>query len=354
MKNRSSDVSVYGVIMAGGIGKRLWPVSNPKKPKQFINFDGKSLLRRTYERIEPLIGADRTIVVTNKDMGKLVSSDLPELPEENIIEEPYRRNTAPCIGLSALIGQKKLGLSSENSVMAVLPADHLITEKDKFLSSIKEAIEVAKKGKSLVTLGIQPTGPRTGYGYIEAGEKEGTGAAREVLNFTEKPDRRTAEKFLSEGNYFWNSGMFVWRTDVLLEEIEKDLPSLSASLGRIKSALNTESETEIIDEEYEKMNSVSIDYGVMEKARDRSVVPASFNWNDVGSWSSLKPLLGEDEEGNSARGEVELKETEESVVFNDADKKILAFGVENLVIAESEDALLVMDKAKAEDLKEIL
>ena len=349
-----SDYTIYGVIMAGGRGRRLWPLSTESRPKQFIKVNGKSLLARTFDRISPLIDPDNVLVVTNKGKGDLVKQDLPELPEENVIEEPMGKNTAPCIGLSAVYASEVLGLEEENSVMVVLPADHLVGRELRFRELLGKAADVAFDKEKLVTLGIRPTRPATGYGYIEAGHPiEGTEDSRQVVSFKEKPDYETAEKFVAAGNYYWNSGTFIWRTDQLLDQLNRYMEDLSKGLDRIKQALGDEDARKILKEEYEKFTSTSIDYGLMEKADRRAVIPASVEWSDLGDWPSFEQLLGSDENGNSCQGEVVCEKARDNIVFNDSDKPVVTLGLADTVIVNTSEALLAMSKDSAQEVKRI-
>ena len=349
-----SDYTIYAVIMAGGRGRRLWPLSTESRPKQFIKVNGKSLLARTFDRISPLIDPDNVLVVTNKGKGDLVKQDLPELPEENVIEEPMGKNTAPCIGLSAVYASEVLGLEEENSVMVVLPADHLVGRELRFRELLGKAADVAFDKEKLVTLGIRPTRPATGYGYIEAGHPiEGTEDSRQVVSFKEKPDYETAEKFVAAGNYYWNSGTFIWRTDQLLDQLNRYMEDLSKGLDRIKQALGDEDARKILKEEYEKFTSTSIDYGLMEKADRRAVIPASVEWSDLGDWPSFEQLLGSDENGNSCQGEVVCEKARDNIVFNDSDKPVVTLGLADTVIVNTSEALLAMSKDSAQEVKRI-
>lgn len=349
-----SDFSIYAVIMAGGRGRRLWPLSTPSRPKQFIEVNGKSLLARTFDRISPLISPDQVMVVTNKGKGSLVEEDLPELPEKNIIEEPMGKNTAPCIGLSAIYSRETLELDESNSVMVVLPADHLVGKEKRFRELLQLASETAFNREKLVTLGIRPTRPATGYGYIEAGDVlDGAEVAREVVSFTEKPDSATAEKFLAAGNYYWNSGTFIWRTDQLLDNLSEYMPELSGGLESIAGALGGPRADEVLREEYEKFSPVSIDYGLMEKAEKRAVIPASVDWSDLGDWPSFEQLLKGDDHGNSSQGQVICEKSENNIVFNDTQKPVVVLGLSDTVVVNTPESLLVMNKDKAQEVKRI-
>ncbi len=348
------DFTTYGVIMAGGRGRRLWPLSTPERPKQFIELNGKSLLERTYNRISPMVGDEQVIVVTGSGKGELVLEDLPNLPEENVIEEPVGKNTAPCIGLAAALSEKLLGVNEDRSVMAVLPADHLVKREERFRELLKSAARLAYEKNRLITLGIDPTRAATGYGYIEAGEDlPGEAEARDVVSFTEKPDQETAEKFLAAGNYYWNSGTFIWRTDTLLDGMEDHMSDLHDGLERIKSAAGTSDEAETIAREYENFPGTSIDYGLMEKADNRGVLPASVGWSDLGDWTSFRELLESDEDGNSCYGDVTCRESANNLIYNDTGKTVVGLGLEDLVVVETPEALLVMDESKAQAVKAV-
>lgn len=348
------DYTIYGVIMAGGRGRRLWPLSTPERPKQFIEVNGKSLLARTYERIVPLIGLENVLVVTNQGKGELVAEEVPGLPDENIIEEPMGRNTAPCIGLSAMYSQKKLELEHENSVMVVLPADHMVGREERFRELLQLAARVAYEQGELVTLGIQPTRPATGFGYIEAGKPvEGSEPARNVLSFTEKPDVRRAERFLEAGNYYWNSGTFIWRTDKLLAGLKNYMPELLEGLEKIKDSLGTAEEKETLRQEYENFFGTSIDYGLMEKADNRAVIPASVEWSDLGDWPSFEGLLEGDEDNNSYRGKVTFRDSAGNLVYDNVGKRVVALGLSDIVIVNTPEGLLVMDEDKAQEVKQV-
>lgn len=345
---------IYGVIMAGGRGRRLWPLSTPERPKQFIKVNGESLLARTYNRVASLIDRENLLVVTNQGKGKLVEEDLPQLPARNIIEEPMGKNTAPCIGLSAVYSQKVLNLEKEDSVMVVLPADHMVGREARFRELLQLAARVAYEQEELVTLGIKPTRPATGFGYIEAGDTiEGNETAKRVLSFTEKPGPSTAEKFLKAGNYYWNSGTFIWRTDKLLEGLEDYMPDLFRGLEKIKDSLGTSREKETLREEYENFTGTSIDYGLMEKASNRAVIPASVEWSDLGDWPSFELLLESDEYDNSFKGEVTFRESEGNLVYDHTGKPSVVLGLSGVVVVNTPEALLVMDKDQAQEVKQV-
>jgi len=287
--------SVYAVIMAGGKGERLWPLSTPEQPKQFLRLLGdRSMLQETVARLHPLIPMERILVVTAAEHAPLVRDQLPDLPKDNIVSEPMGRGTAPCVGLAALIVHAR----EPKAVMLTLPADHVITGEEEFRSLLEGTIEVAAAGSHLLTFGIPPDRPETGYGYIHAVEPwNGSGGAAglsvlRVERFTEKPDYETACRFLEEGSYYWNSGMFVWRVDTILEEIETHMPDLHQSLAKLKPLFGKPKFEAALAETYASIASQSIDRGVMEKS-DRILLVAAPNigWNDVGGWEALKQVI---------------------------------------------------------------
>ena len=351
---------VFAVIMAGGRGERLWPLSRPERPKQFLNLGGpRTMLQETVSRIGPLIPEENIYVVAPEEFVGLVREQL-EIPEENIIVEPMGRNTAPCVGLAAVILEAK----DPHGVMVVLPADHVIKGRERFLEILGRAVEVATAGDRLITLGIIPDRPATGYGYIRRGEpfikiKRGDIEIYRVERFVEKPDRERAERFLEEGGYYWNSGIFIWRIDVILAEIESHLPGLHSGLMRIKerlegpeSALDLE---RVIAEVYKEQEAISIDYGVMEKAEDVLVIPADIGWTDLGDWSALGAVFERDKEGNIVQARHLGIDTKDSIILGeDEDKLIATIGLEGIVIIETEEALLVMDITRAQEVREIV
>ena len=286
---------VHAVIMAGGYGERLWPLSTPERPKQFLKlFGDRSMLQQTVDRVLPLVEIERILVVTRSDHVALVHEQLPELPKENIIAEPVGRGTAPCVGLSAVVVRQK----DPEAVMLVLPADHLVREEESFREVLRGATEVAYKGTNLVTLGIKPDRPELGYGYIHTPEKwrggkvPGGVTVLEVSKFTEKPDLETAKCFLKAGTYYWNSGMFVWRADTILEEIERYMQDLHSAMRQLQSCLGKPNFEKVLEDIYAGLKAESIDRGVMEKSDRILLIPASrIGWSDAGDWAALREKL---------------------------------------------------------------
>lgn len=329
---------VKAVIMAGGKGERFWPLSKEKFPKQLLSLTGKkSLLQETVDRLQPFIPPQDILVVTRRSLAKTVRGQLPQVPRKNIISEPVGRNTAPCIGLAAK-------MIREDAVMVVLPADHIIKPRGKFLDTLKKAVALAGETENLITIGIKPTYPATGYGYIEAGTREKRQVFR-VKRFVEKPDKKKAERFLKSGRFFWNSGMFVWKKSVILKAIKRHMPSLYQKLQMISS--------KNISKLYPGLPNVSIDYGIMEKAKNSLLIPADFSWEDLGSWESLDRFLSRDKEKNAIIGRVSTIDSQNCIMVNR--KGLLsAIGVSDLIIVSTEDVTLVFPKGKGQQVKKLV
>ncbi|MDR9417640.1 mannose-1-phosphate guanylyltransferase [Gracilimonas sp.] len=347
---------VYAVIMAGGAGTRFWPRSTRKLPKQFLSLFGEgTMIQNTASRIEALIPQDRILVVTNDSYTNLVKEQLPGVPDENIVGEPVAKNTAPCVAIAAEMLYKK----DPNATMVVLPADHHIENPGAFLQYLKAAIQKAESGEFLVTVGIEPDSPETGYGYIH-----GDNSTKETYNdksvypvqaFKEKPDLETAQQFLETGDYYWNSGMFIWRAKSVLSAFENYLPEMYKLVKECGEGLYGDNHQECINTFYRACESVSIDYGIMEDAKNVFVVPGEFGWNDVGSWTAAYELGNKDEEGNVIRSnEISITDSKYNFVFSESGKMISLVGVDGLAIVETEDAILICKLDKAQKVKNIV
>lgn len=339
------------LIMAGGRGERFWPRSRQNMPKQFLSLtdDKKTMLQLTVERIQPLVGLEDIYIVTNRGYRELVRSQLPGLPEGNILCEPVGKNTAPCIGLGAVHMAKRYG----EAVMMVLPSDHLIKYTSLFLNTLSDACEVAEQGGNLVTLGIAPDCPETGYGYIKFQPERTLGRAFAVERFVEKPDLETAKAYLDSEQYLWNSGMFIWKTSTILENLQAHLPETYAGLCRIGEAIGTEREEQVLEREFQAFQAESIDYGVMEKAKNIYILSGAFGWDDVGSWLAVSRIKRSNELGNVVEGNVVTVDTRDTIIQGGG-KLIAAVGLEDMIVVDSEDALLICEKAHAGDIRKVL
>ncbi|AGA29329.1 mannose-1-phosphate guanylyltransferase [Singulisphaera acidiphila] len=346
---------LHAVVMAGGSGTRFWPKSRRNRPKQLLRLYGDAtMLQQTVARIAPLVTPERTLIITGSDQADAVRAQLPQLPPENVVAEPCPRDTGPCVGLAAEIVARK----DADGTMIVMPADHVIEPREKFLTTVSAAVSVIDADPSaFVTFGIKPTHPETGYGYIERGEalpsKAGI-ALHRVAQFREKPDRETAERFLAEGRFAWNSGIFVWRARAILDALQTHRPVLAAALDRVGQALGTADEEETVAREYPLMEKVPIDKAVMEKATNVRVLEVVYDWNDVGDWRALTALVPPDDQGNTTQGKVFANDTTGSIIVSDDGGVIATLGVDDLVIVQSGGATLVARKDQLDKLKALV
>lgn len=343
-------MSVFAVIMAGGSGTRFWPASRRHRPKQLLPLgpDDRTLLRATIDRISDVVPPERVLIVTSALLADAIAKELPELPRENILEEPTGRNTAPCVAWAAAHIRRR----DPDALMMVLPADHHIGDEEGYRAVLQNALAACEDG-ALVTVGLTPTRPETGYGYLELGEtiREGVFAAR---RFVEKPDRQRAEQFLSAGNFLWNSGMFFFRVGSILKAVAEHLPGLASGITVLDEAAAAGKEADAVAATYGELPSVSIDHGVMEKAALVHVVPGSFGWSDLGSWMSAWELGAKDENQNAVRGDAVLVDARGNIVDVPAGKLVALVGVEDLVVVDTEDALLVMPRERAQDVRAVV
>ena len=346
------ESEAFAIVMAGGGGTRLWPLSTKKIPKQFLSLNKRSLIQETVTRISPLFPYERICIVTVRGQTKLIKEHLPEILPENIIEEPLARNTAPCIGLAALFLKK----IDPTAVMIVLPADHFIENEKRFRQALALGIRIAQE-EYLVTLGIVPDRPATGYGYIEGGkdvsEVQNRLKAYRVERFIEKPSLERAKTFLKTGNYYWNSGVFIWKVERILEGIATHMPTLYSGLRKIEAHWETPERDALIAKVYREQEAVSIDHGVMERASQIAVIPVEMGWNDLGDWDSVSSVLEKDEDGNAIRATHVGIDTRDSSVFSAQDRLIATIGLRNVVIVDTSEALLVMDRRRAQEVKDI-
>jgi mannose-1-phosphate guanylyltransferase len=347
-----SQPALYAVILAGGGGTRLWPLSRQQLPKHLLPVcSDDSMLAQTWERLRPLVPAERMLVITVQGQAETACTELDGIPAENIIVEPAGRGTAPCIGLAALWLQRL----EPDAVMIVLPADHAIQDGAGFRGVLRAAVEAAQQGH-LVTLGIAPTGPETGYGYIHRGELLAQGDGRvvyRVQRFTEKPDLPTATAFVETGQYYWNSGIFIWKAAAILEQIQRHLPTLHEQLMQIRPALGKPGQAQAIERVWRNLETVSVDAGVMERAQDVVVIPADVGWSDVGCWTSVADLQPPDERGNVLQGEHIVLDSDNTFIRS-AHRLVAAVGLRDMVIVETKDAVLVCPKHRVQDVKKIV
>lgn len=350
MTTTSSDPRVYAVVMAGGQGTRFWPLSRGKTPKQLLPLGGgdESLLRATVRRIAELVPPERVLVVTSLGLRDAVQTELPEVPPENILAEPIGRNTAPCVGWAASTVARR----DPTGVLAVLAADHFIRDEAAYLVVLRRAVRAAAHGE-LVTVGIRPTRPETGYGYLEVGEALTDGVFR-AKRFVEKPDRERAEGFLRAGTFLWNSGMFFFRADVVRAAIERFLPQLAHGLAQYDDAAKTGDEAAAVARSYGTLPSVSIDTGVMERAEKVAVVPGDFGWSDVGSWTTAYELAEKDAANNALPRDAVAIDCERTYVHAPPGKLVALVGVADLIVVDTQDALLVMPRERAQDVRAVV
>ncbi|HZY09832.1 MAG TPA: mannose-1-phosphate guanylyltransferase [Bacteroidota bacterium] len=348
--------NVYAVIMAGGVGSRFWPRSREKSPKQLLEIINKeTMIQNTVQRISDIIEPKNILIVTNKIQKPTVIKQLPKIPVENIITEPLGRNTAPCIGLAGLFIRR----IDPEAVMVVLPADHIMHDEEEFRRVLSLAIWVAYESGKLITVGIQPTRPETGYGYIQVIDEEDEknpyfkrGVYR-VKTFAEKPNIATAQQFIKSGDFVWNSGMFIWRVDAIMQEMKNLLPELSSELSKVDDAIGKANFDQVVETAYRTIRAISIDYGVMEKAKDVFVIKGNFGWSDVGSWNEVYRISGKDDHGNSVKGKALLLNTRNSIVHS-GNKFVATIGVDDLIVIATDDAILVCKQGQSQEVKEVV
>ena len=345
---------LHAVIMAGGSGTRFWPRSRRQRPKQFLKFGGEfTLLQDTAARCRPLIPAERTWVVTGRDHADETARQLADVAPSHLLIEPCGRNTAPCIGLAAM----QVHAADPDAVMLIMPADQVIQPVAEFQRSVKQAIALIEQSpERLVLFGVPPTYPATGFGYIHRGEAlaSKTGSAFRVAEFREKPDAATAASYVASGDFFWNCGIFVWRADTILRQIEQHAPDISARLNVLRPVIGTPRWAEQLQAEFPRMPSISIDYAVLEKSAEVCVIPATFTWDDVGSWPALSRLLPQDADGNTVDGLFCGVQTSGCVVGSTDQHLVATFGVSDLIIVHTPTATLVADRRDETAMRQLI
>lgn len=335
--------------MGGGIGSRFWPFSTEEKPKQFLDFfgTGRSLLQSTFDRFRKIVPVENIFIVTNDAYAEMTKQQLPELPEDQILLEPMRRNTAPCIAYAAY----HIRAIDPDANMVVAPSDHLILKEDEFMDDIRKGLDFVGKKPVLLTLGIKPSRPETGYGYIQVSERE-KGGIHKVKTFTEKPDLELAQKFCESGEFFWNSGIFLWNVNTIIRAFRKFLPDIAGKFNEGKNLFNTPAEKQFIDAAYPFCPNISVDYGVLEKADNVYVNVSDFGWSDLGAWGALHEVSKCDESNNaSLHSEVLYIESYDNIVTTNDHKLVVLQGLEGYIVAESDKVLLICKKSEEQRIK---
>jgi len=351
----SKNNNRYITIMAGGVGSRFWPASTEDTPKQFLDIlgVGKSLLRLTFERFLNLVPADRILIVTNKKYKALTQLHLPELPEENILCEPSRNNTAPCVAYTAL----RLRAENPDAVFVTAPSDHVILKEEAFLQKITEAFEYVEANNAIVTLGIQPTRPDTGYGYIEVSNDESDvpNKIHKVSSFKEKPNKEVAQQYLDAGNYLWNGGIFIWKANDLIDSFRLNATEIIEVLTQDESNFATNREQEYIDKVYLDTPSISVDYAILERADNVYTIPADIGWSDLGTWNSLHAFLDKDQNLSVTIGaNTHLIDTKNTIVRSDSAKVLVIKGLDDYIVVDESDALLIYPKGDEQEIKNVV
>ena len=345
----------FAVIMAGGIGSRFWPMSRTHKPKQFIDIlgTGETLIQQTFNRLHKLCPYENILVVTNSIYRDLVAQQLPEMPAENILCEPCRRNTAPCI----CYAYNKIALKNPNARMIVAPSDHIIMKEDIFVDVAEYALESSSKSDCLITIGILPSRPDTGYGYIKI-DNDGSHKLNEridkVLAFKEKPNLETAKMFLADGNYVWNSGIFIWSVESIRKAFVRYLPDIDEAFAKGVGLYNTKNETDFVNRTYEACRNISIDFGVMEHANNVYVCRCDLGWSDLGTWVSLFENSPKNADNNVIKGNVTAFDSKNCIIRAPEGKQVAVLGIKDLIIIDEGDVLLICDKSKEQQIKDVV
>ncbi|HLF50813.1 mannose-1-phosphate guanylyltransferase [Flavobacterium sp.] len=342
----------YAILMAGGVGSRFWPVSTTEFPKQFHDMlgSGETLIQKTFSRLSKLIPAENILILTNEKYNDLVLEQLPMVKQEQVLLEPAMRNTAPCILYASL----KIKKQNPESLMVVAPSDHWIEDEVAFIENLRQSFDFCAKENALMTLGIQPTFPNTGYGYIEF-DKLDENPIKRVSHFREKPDYATAKEFIESGNFLWNGGIFIWSVKAIIEAFEKFQPQMYALFLKGYESYNTNAEVDFINDTYALAENISIDYAVMEKADNVYVLPATFDWNDLGTWGSLHEKLPKDDYNNAVvNATVILENASNNIIRTEGTKLIVIDGLNDYIIVDKDDVLLIYPKNKEQEIKSIV
>jgi mannose-1-phosphate guanylyltransferase len=342
----------YAILMAGGIGSRFWPVSTKELPKQFHDMlgAGETLIQKTFSRLSKLIPAENILILTNENYNSIVLEQLPMVKQEQVLLEPAMRNTAPCILYASLKIQKE----NPDAVMVVAPSDHWIEDEDTFAKNLQQCFDFCSNEDALMTLGIQPTFPNTGFGYIEF-DKTDVNPIKKVSQFREKPDYETAKSFLNSGNFLWNGGIFIWSAKSITTAFENFQPTMNNLFQKGLESYNTATEKSFIEENYALAENISIDYAVMESAKNVYVLPATFDWNDLGTWGSLHEKLPKDDNNNAVvNAKVLLQNSSSNIISTAKDKLVIVDGLEDFIIVDKDNVLLIYPKSKEQEIKGIV
>ncbi len=342
---------LHAVIMAGGSGTRFWPLSRQALPKQFLTLSGeRSLIQSAFDRCQPNIPGERFWVVTNASMISTTISHLPGVPSSHLLAEPCARNTAPCVGLAAML----LAAEDPDAIMLVMPADHIIAPIEKFQAAVQAAVDVVEEDpERLVLFGVPPTSPATGFGYIER-QKELKPGVFEVASFREKPDQKTAEEYIRQGTFYWNCGIFVWKAQTILDELEKHQPDISKQLNRLCEVISTPDWDDTLADTFPHMPSISIDYAVLEQSSKIAMVEAPFDWDDVGSWEAMSRLHSSDDASNTIVGPACLVDSKDCIVRSVNGHVVTLLGMENCIVVHTPDATLVADRSDENAVRKLV
>lgn len=344
------DKSKYCVIMAGGVGTRFWPMSRQKRPKQFLDIlgTGRSFIRHTFERFNKIVPSENFIIVTNRRYKELVMEHIPEIKEEQILCEPIGRNTAPCIAYAAYTLRRK----NPDATMIVSPADHLILNEEEFINIVNNCTEFVERNDALMTIGIEPSRPETGYGYIQRTNHD---TISKVKCFTEKPNAEMAQAFLDCGEFLWNSGIFIWRVKEIIAALDEHLPNHSNLFASIEHLLGTDEEASAIERVFSECRPISIDYGVMEKAKNVYVHRGDFGWSDVGTWGSAYQQSRKDKYANALNNDtIQAYDTRNSLIFTPKNKVTIVSGLKDYIVVDTDDVLMICPRSEEQNIKSFI
>lgn len=340
------------VIMAGGVGSRFWPMSSEEKPKQFLDVlgTGRSLIQMTYDRFDGICPKENTWVVTSVEYFGQVHEQLPEIPTENILLEPCRRNTAPCIAYVSW----KIKKTNPRANIVITPSDHVVKDTKSFAQTVRDCMDFTAETDSIVTLGIRPTAPETGYGYIEADLSYSSSRAKNIFrvdSFKEKPSLELAEQYIAKNNYFWNAGIFMWNVQTIVNAFRVYQPEMAKKFENLSESFGTDGEKEKVNDVYSQIESISVDYAIMEKAEEIFVCQAEFDWSDVGTWGALKNQISCDVHGNAVVGNVDLYETNNCIIHCSQNKKVVVQGLDGYIVAEKDGKLMICKLSEEQRIK---